>query len=120
VRQETEDELAAARHLQEALDIHQDAGHRLGEAITLGYLGRMHLRRGEYPAAAQHLHEALGISVRSVTGTAKWVSSTTATRFRQALTIFQRTGAAESARVAAELNALTSTPGEEPGQTRTR
>jgi hypothetical protein len=57
VRLETEDELAAVRHLQEALDIHQDIGHRMGQAITLGYLGRLHLRRGEYQAAAQHLHE---------------------------------------------------------------
>ena len=42
------------------------------------------------------------------------------TGFWQALAIFQRTGAAESASVAGELSALTSAPGTEPGETRAR
>ena len=78
---ETEDEPTAAQYLQGALGIHQDIGHRLGQAITLGYLGRLYRRRESIqPRRSTTCTRHWESSVKSVTGTAKWVSSTTAER----------------------------------------
>ena len=53
---------AAARDLQEALDIYRDLGDRPGQADALTYLGVVRWATGDYPAAARALEEALDIS----------------------------------------------------------
>ena len=91
----TRGDLSQARSChQQALDIARQIGSPGGEATALAGLARC--------------DRAVGHAAAAETG------------LRQALAIFQRTGAAESARVAAELSALTSAPCKEPGQMRTR
>jgi ATP/maltotriose-dependent transcriptional regulator MalT len=91
----TRGDLSQARSChQAALDIARQIGSPGGEATALTGLARC--------------DQAAGNAAVAETG------------FRQALAIFQRIGAAESARVAAELNALTSAPGKELRETRTR
>jgi tetratricopeptide (TPR) repeat protein/transcriptional regulator with XRE-family HTH domain len=125
---------AAAEHLHEALEIFREIGDRGSEAGVLNDCGTLNMTRGELNDARSYHQQALGIArqigdprgeATALAGLARCDRAAgnvaaAVTGFRQALAIFQRTGAAESARVAAELNTLTSTPGKEPGQTRTR
>ena len=61
MRRLTGDYPAAARDLQEALDISRDLGDRGGQADALLFLGRGRLASGDYPGAARDLQEALDI-----------------------------------------------------------
>jgi tetratricopeptide (TPR) repeat protein/transcriptional regulator with XRE-family HTH domain len=62
VRRLTADAPAAARDLEEALDISRDLGDRPGQAGALTVLGNVRRLTGDYPAAALYLQEALDIS----------------------------------------------------------
>jgi tetratricopeptide (TPR) repeat protein len=61
VRRLTGDYPAAARDLQEALDIYPDLGDPRGQAGALTYLGKARRLTGDYPGAVRALEEALGI-----------------------------------------------------------
>jgi tetratricopeptide (TPR) repeat protein/transcriptional regulator with XRE-family HTH domain len=60
-RRGTGDYLAAARALQQALDICRDIGDRLGQANALHDLGDVLRQTGDYPGAAGVQERALGI-----------------------------------------------------------
>ena len=60
----------ACASLQQALVLYRDLGDRLGEADTLTTLGFAQCPT-DYPAATANLHEALGLTATTVTGSAK-------------------------------------------------
>jgi tetratricopeptide (TPR) repeat protein len=96
VRQLTGDYPAAARALNEALGLYRDTGYRGGEAEVLNGLGALHRVTGELALGWQCHQQSLE--------TARDVASPIDEA--QALAIFQRIGAVETAEVAAELDAL--------------
>jgi tetratricopeptide (TPR) repeat protein/transcriptional regulator with XRE-family HTH domain len=61
VQRLTDDYLAAAQVLEQALGIYRDLGDRLGQANALNDLGVLRLLTDDYLAAAQVLEQALGI-----------------------------------------------------------
>lgn len=62
MRRETQDYLAAAALLDEALGIFLDNGDRGGAADTLNETGALHLARGDPAAAGQHYRQALDLA----------------------------------------------------------
>ena len=125
---------AAAQHLHEALEIFREIGDRGSEVGVLNDCGTLNITRGDLSQARSYHQQALDIArqIGSPRGEAAALAglaqcdraagnaAAAETGFRQALAIFRRTGSAEGARVAAELSALTSTTGTEPGQMMTR
>jgi tetratricopeptide (TPR) repeat protein len=120
VRRETEDYLGAAQLLEEALGIYRDIGNRMGEADSLNEAGVLNRVRGNLDRAVACHRQALDLAReisspqdegRALAGLGRCAMADgcladAATALRQAQEIFQRTGAAEAAEVAAELEAL--------------
>jgi class 3 adenylate cyclase/tetratricopeptide (TPR) repeat protein len=102
----TNDYLAAARVLEQALGIYRDLGNRLGQANTLHHLGFVQRLTGDYLAAARVLEQALGIyrdlgnrlgqaNTLNVLGTVRWLTDDylgAARALEQALGIFDDLG----------------------------
>lgn len=109
----------AAKVLEQAQSIYRDIGDRLGETEALNQAGAVHLTRGDPERARACYRSALDIArnidnqleeARALEGTGKCAAmlSTAATAdgaLQQALVIYQRLGAADAARLAAEMNA---------------
>ena len=102
----TNDYLAAARVLEQALGIYRDLGNRLGQANTLHHLGFVQRLTGDYLAAVRVLEQALGIyrdlgnrlgqaNTLNVLGTVRWLTDDylgAARALEQALGIFDDLG----------------------------
>jgi tetratricopeptide (TPR) repeat protein len=102
----TNDYLAAARVLEQALGIYRDLGDRLGQANTLYHLGFVQRLTGDYLAAVRVLEQALGIyrdlgnrlgqaNTLNVLGTVRWLTDDypgAARALEQALGIFDDLG----------------------------
>jgi tetratricopeptide (TPR) repeat protein/DNA-binding XRE family transcriptional regulator len=120
VRRETGNYLGAAQVLEEALAIYRDIGNRPGEANLLNEAGALNLVRGNLHRAEANHRQALDLAReisspqdegRALAGLGRCAIADgrladAETALRQAQEIFQRTGAAEAAEVAAELEAL--------------
>ena len=120
----TGDYSSAARDLQEALGISREIGNWHAEATTLNESGTLSRTGGDLSQArschqqALDLARQMGIPLEEAhalagLGRCALVAGHTAEaeeRLRQALAIFQRIGSAETADVAAELDALHGTP----------
>jgi tetratricopeptide (TPR) repeat protein/transcriptional regulator with XRE-family HTH domain len=123
VRQETVEYPAAAQALEQALGIFRDIGDRGSEAEALNERGTLHRVSGDLAQAegchqqALHLaraiasswHEAHALAGLGRCALADGRATQAGMLLRQALEIFQRIGGAETAEVAAELDALTET-----------
>jgi tetratricopeptide (TPR) repeat protein len=121
VRRATGDYPGAAAVLEQALGIYRDVGNRTGEVIAVNEAGILHRVRGELHQAEAHHRQALDLAreidspqdeAHALVGLGRCAIADgrvadAAAALRQALEIFQRTGAAETAGVAAELAALT-------------
>jgi tetratricopeptide (TPR) repeat protein len=106
--------------LEQALGIYRDIGNRLGEADALNEAGALNRVRGDLDQAVACHQEALDLARkirspqdegRALVGLGRCAIADARladaeTALRQAHDIFQRTGAAEAAEVAAELEAL--------------
>jgi len=117
VRQETGDYPGAAQLLEQALGIHRDLGNRLGEAEGLNHSGTLCLKSGDPRQALAHHQLALGLAravhspreeARALEGSGRCAlavgqAAAAVAEFRRALVIYQRIGAAESTRLAADL-----------------
>jgi tetratricopeptide (TPR) repeat protein/transcriptional regulator with XRE-family HTH domain len=120
----TGDYPAALRASDEALAIYRRIGARLSEAEALNEAGALHLINGELPPAEEchqlalelardissSWHEAHALAGLGRCALAAGRAGEGEARLRQALAIFRRTGAAEAAHIAAELDDL---PGRE-------
>jgi tetratricopeptide (TPR) repeat protein len=101
-----------------SLAIYRDIGDRLGEAEALNQAGAVHLTRGDQQQARACYRSALEIArnidnqleeARALEGTGKCTATLPTTdtadgALQQALDIYQRLGAADAARLAAEMN----------------
>jgi tetratricopeptide (TPR) repeat protein/transcriptional regulator with XRE-family HTH domain len=119
-RRMTGDYPDAAQALEEALDIYRDVGDRGGEAMALNEDGTLRRVRGDLrPARSSHQQaldlarqlgsapdEAAALAGLGRCARAAGDAAEAADQLRQALEIFRRIGAAETADVAAELDAL--------------
>jgi len=120
VRRATGEYPAAAQALEQALDIVRNIGDRGGEAEALNERGTLHRVSGELAQAEGCHRQALDLA-RAIASTwdeaqalaglgrcalAAGDAAEAAGRLRQALEIFQQIGAAETAGVSAELDAL--------------
>jgi tetratricopeptide (TPR) repeat protein len=117
VRQLTGDYPGAAQLLEQALGIHRDLGNRLGEAEGLNHSGTLCLKSGDPRQALAHHQLALGLAravhspreeARALEGSGRCAlavgqAAAAVAEFRRALVIYQRIGAAESTRLAADL-----------------
>jgi tetratricopeptide (TPR) repeat protein/transcriptional regulator with XRE-family HTH domain len=116
----TSDFSRAAQAQERALSIFREIGSRAGEVEALNEMGRLHLLSGEL-AQAEGCHEqALEVAraindsedeAHALAGLGRCAQAAGRTaegeaRLRQALAIFQRTGSAEAAEVAAELDVV--------------
>jgi tetratricopeptide (TPR) repeat protein len=120
VWRETGDQPGATRAFGEALGIYRAIGNRFGEADVLNEIGTLHRIRGDLDQAATYHRQALDlareinsppIQGRALAGLGRCALAGGRTAdardaLRQAHEVFQRTGAAEAAEVAAELSAL--------------
>jgi tetratricopeptide (TPR) repeat protein/transcriptional regulator with XRE-family HTH domain len=120
VRRLSGDYPGAAADLDLALGIHRDAGNRYGEVATLNEEGVLARTRGDLGQARTHHQQALDLArliaspvdeAHALAGLARCAlaagrTADAAAGLEQALGIFERTGAAEAAEVAAELRAL--------------
>ena len=120
VRRLTGEYSGAARALEEALAIYRDLGDRGGEVEVLNESGTLHRLRGNLGQAGQYHRRALALAREtdglvdtghSLAGLgrcelAAGKAGEARTLLRQAQEIFDRTGSAEAAVVAAELDAL--------------
>jgi tetratricopeptide (TPR) repeat protein len=119
-RRETGDYPGAARLLEEALGIYRDIGNRPGEADALNEVGALNRVRGDPDQAAACHRQALDLArqincphdeARALAGLGRCAmadgrAAEAEIALRQAQEIFQRTGAAEAAGIAAELEGL--------------
>ena len=120
----TGDYLSAAEPLEQALAIYRDLGDRDGEAATLNETGTLHRVSGDLVQAQRCHQQALDLA-RAIAsssneanalgglGRCALAAGRTAQAealLRHALEIFQRTGAAETPALLAELDALTGPP----------
>jgi len=117
----TGDYPGAAQDLAEALDIYRDIGNRGGESEALNEAGTLHRVRGDLGQSGPRHQEALDLArqigsswdeAQALAGLGRCAlaagrGAEAEQMLRQALEIFQRTGAAEAAGVCAELQALT-------------
>ncbi len=120
--------VTSAQALEASLRLHREVGDRVGEAETLNDLGILHLDRGEIEQAVAFHQRALDLA-REIAS--PWDEAhaleclghcnlavdnigDAETSLRQALEIFQRIGAADAARVSAELDDFTGTDGQTP------
>jgi tetratricopeptide (TPR) repeat protein/transcriptional regulator with XRE-family HTH domain len=124
VRRMTGDYLAAAQGLERALDIYRDLGDRGGEAAALNESGTLHRVSGDLVRAEGNHLQALGLAraiasswdeAHALAGLGRCALAVRhATRaealLQQALEIFERIGAAETADLRAELDALAGPP----------
>jgi transcriptional regulator with XRE-family HTH domain/tetratricopeptide (TPR) repeat protein len=124
VRRATGDYPAAAQVLEQALGIYRDLGNRDGEAEVLNRRGTLHRVSGNLAQAEGCHQQALDLARASANSwdeahalvglgrCALAASDATLARvlLRQAVEIFQRTGAAEAPDLLAELDALTGPP----------
>ena len=119
VLRQTGDYAAAARAAAQALRVYRDIGDRSGEAEALNEKGTLHRVSGELAQAEECHHQALEIArdtdswheAQALAGLGRCAlaagrTSAAGAALRQALAIFQRSGAAEAGHVAAELDAL--------------
>jgi tetratricopeptide (TPR) repeat protein/transcriptional regulator with XRE-family HTH domain len=119
VLRQTGDYAAAARAAEQALGIYRDIGDQSGEAEALNEKGTLHRVSGELAQAEQCHHQALEIArdidswheAHALAGLGRCALATGHTAagvaaLRQALAIFQQSGAAEAGDVAAELDAI--------------
>jgi tetratricopeptide (TPR) repeat protein/DNA-binding XRE family transcriptional regulator len=116
----TGDYLAAAQILTRALAVSRDVGYRNDVAETLNEAGALHLARGDLGRATDCHQEALDLArqfamaseeAHALAGLGRCALAAgdragASARLRQAHAIFQRSGAAEAAQVAADLDAL--------------
>jgi tetratricopeptide (TPR) repeat protein len=116
----TGDQPGATRAFDEALGIYRAIGNRFGEADVLNEIGTLHRIRGDLDQAATYHRRALHLAReinsppihgRALAGLGRCALAGGRTAdardvLRQAHKVFQRTGAAEAAEVAAELSAL--------------
>ena len=121
MRRETGDYPAAAQLLDEALGIFRDLGDRAGEPEALNEKGTLHRASGDLAQAKgchqQALEQARALAspwteAHALAGLGRCAlaaghATQAETLLRQALEIFQRIGAAETAGVSAELDAAT-------------
>jgi tetratricopeptide (TPR) repeat protein/DNA-binding XRE family transcriptional regulator len=121
IRREAGNHLEAARMLEEALGIYRDIGSRDGEAEALNEAGALNRISGDLDrAVACHgraldlareisspKNEACALAGLGRCALADGRTADAETALREAHEIFQRTGVAEAADVAAELEALT-------------
>ena len=121
VRRLTGDNPAAARDLEQALGIYREFGDRGGEVEALNEAGTLHRACGDLRQAGSCHQLALSLArqigsswdeAHALAGLGRCAlgaghAARAADMLRQALEIFQRTGAAEAADVSAELDALT-------------
>jgi tetratricopeptide (TPR) repeat protein/transcriptional regulator with XRE-family HTH domain len=126
VRRLTGDLTGAARDLEEALSIYREIGNRSAEAEALNEAGTLYLMRDQLDQAKRYHQQALDLAreigvawdeAHARAGLGRCAlragdAARAAAQLRQALEIFRRIGAAEAAGVAAELEALTNTPGQ--------
>jgi tetratricopeptide (TPR) repeat protein len=124
----TDDVPAAARALEQALDMHGELGDRDGKAEALNEMGTLHRVSGDLARAeechqqalelgraiASSWHEALALAGLGRCAVAAGNAAQAEVYLRQAAEIFQRIGAAEAPEVLAELDALTGPPPEHP------
>jgi len=103
VRYLTDDYPEAAQILQAALGIFRDLGNRLGEANALNYLGGVRQDRGLARAVHSPREEARALEGSGRCALAVGQAAAAVAEFRRALVIYQRIGAAESTRLAADL-----------------
>jgi tetratricopeptide (TPR) repeat protein/DNA-binding CsgD family transcriptional regulator/transcriptional regulator with XRE-family HTH domain len=120
VRRLTGDLDGAARDLEEGLIIYREIGNRSAEAEALNEAGTLYRIRGDLDRATSCHQEALDVAsevgiawdeAHALAGLGRCALSAgrpaeAVGRLRQALEIFRRIGAAEAAKVAAELEAL--------------
>jgi tetratricopeptide (TPR) repeat protein/transcriptional regulator with XRE-family HTH domain len=119
VLRHTGDYPAAARAQEQALGIYRDIGDQAGEAEALNERGTLHRVSGELAQAEECHHQALEIArdidswneAHALAGLGRCALAAGRTAageaaLRQALAIFQQSGAAEAGDVAAELDAL--------------
>ena len=120
-RREIGDYLGAAQMLEEALGIYRDIGNRTGEADVLNEAGALNRMRGDLDQANAYHQQALDLAreisspedeAHALAGLGRCAkadgrTADAKTALRQAHEIFQRIGAAETADLAAELDALT-------------
>ncbi len=116
----TGDQPAAAQALHEALGLYRDLGDRGGEVEALNEMGTLHRVSGELTAAQQCHQKSLTLSreiasawdeAHALAGLGRCAlaggdAGPGETFLRQAREIFQRIGAAEAPKLAAELDAL--------------
>jgi tetratricopeptide (TPR) repeat protein/transcriptional regulator with XRE-family HTH domain len=124
----TGDHSGAARDLQEALDITREIGNWHAEATTLNEAGTLSRTGGDLNQALSRHQQALDLArqigipleeAHALAGLGRCAllgghTAEAAERLRQALAILQRIGSAETADVAAELDALHGTPDPTP------
>jgi tetratricopeptide (TPR) repeat protein len=120
VRRGEGDYLGAAQLLEEALSIYRDIGNRPGQADALNEAGTLYRVRGDLDQAVTYYRQALDLAReisspqdegRALAGLGRCAMTDghladAETALRQAQEIFQQTGAAEAAEVAAELETL--------------
>ncbi len=120
-RRLTGDYPGAAQALEEAVDIYRDLGDRAGEAEALNEVGTLHRVQGDLDLAEASHRQSLALAREigsswneghALAGLGRCARAAGRTAdaepdLRQAWEIFQRSGAAEAAGVAAELDALT-------------
>ena len=111
----------AARDLEEALGLYRDLGNRGGEVTALNEAGTLSRVRGDLRQAGSCHQQALDLArqigsswdeAHALAGLGRCALAASRTveaegMLRQAVAIFQRIGAAETADVSAELDALT-------------
>jgi tetratricopeptide (TPR) repeat protein/transcriptional regulator with XRE-family HTH domain len=120
IRLKTGDLSGAADALEEALGIYRDTGDRGGEVETINMLGTVQRARGDFTQAGAYHQQALDLA-REIEGAwdeahalaglarcdlAAGRTDEAVTGLREALEIFRRVGAGETADVYAELEAL--------------
>jgi tetratricopeptide (TPR) repeat protein len=129
VRRLTGDYPGAAQAHEEALGTYRDLGDRGGEVEVLNDLGALHLVRSDLDCAGAFHQQALELAreigsswdeAHALAGLARcaWAADNRTEAeagLRQALAIFQQSGAAEAADVSAELDALTRAGPATPG-----
>jgi tetratricopeptide (TPR) repeat protein len=116
VRQATGDVQGAAPALEQSLGIYRDLGIPAGEAQVLNRIGALHLARGDAQQAQACHQAALKVAravgsrleeARALEGLGQGTRATAAAdrALRAALELYRRIGAADAARLAADLDA---------------